>query len=93
MNSDLGTKHAIEYRQSGTGIVNIQNVYVINVTQGTDTKIIKTQSLLTFYLKNGTFIAVEPQDLGDSTSKLVDLSTIVLTDQYNFTIEDVFVQN
>ena len=73
INSNIGAKHAIEYRQSGTGIANIQNLYVENVTLGIDTKIIKTQSLLTIYLKNGTFIAVKPQDLGDSTPKLVDL--------------------
>ena len=93
MNSDIGVKHAIDYRQAGSGSITIEDLYVSNVTLGTDTKIIKTLSLPSFYLKNCTFIDVKTQDLGDSTPKLIDLSSMVLTDQYHFTIEEVYIEN
>ena len=92
MNSDLGAKPIIDIQVTGTAALNIQDVYVENVTLGTDTKIFKTQSLRTFSMKNSTFKQVQPQVSGDTTPKLVDLSSIALTDQQNYTIADTYIE-
>ena len=93
MNSDIGDKHAIDYRQLGYDNITIENLYVQNVTLGTDTKIIKTQASSSFYLKNSTFIDVKPQDLGDSTPKLVDLPSLLLNNESVFSLQDTYIEN
>ena len=92
MNSDLGAKPIIDIQVTGTAALTIQDVYVENVTLGADTKIFKTQSLRTFSMKNSTFKQVQPQVSGDTTPKLVDLSSIALTDQQNYTIADTYIE-
>ena len=92
MNSDIGAKHAIEYRQTESGIITFENVYAENVTLGTDARVIRAQSLTSFYLKNSTFIQIRPRDLGDSTPKLVELS-LVLTNQLDYFIQDTYIED
>ena len=93
MNSDIGAKQALDYRQAGSGNITIENVYVKNVTLGADTKIIRTPSISSFHLKNSTFIDVKPQNLGDSTPKLVELPSIVMANQSEFSFEDTYIEN
>ena len=92
MNSNVGTKHPIDYLSDGTGNLTIQDIYVNNVTLDSDTKIIKTQSASSFYMRNCTFIETHPKEIGDSTVKLIGLSSIVLTDMQNLTIEDTYIE-
>ena len=92
-NSNIGAKQALDYRQAGSGNITIENVYVKNVTLGADTKIIRTPSISSFHLKNSTFIDVKPQDLGDSTPKIVELPSIVMTNLSVFSFEDTYIEN
>ena len=93
LNSDLRSKHAIEYwLRSGTGSMTIENVYVNNVTLDTDATVIKTQSQKSFSMKNSTFINVNPRVSSDNSPKLLELSSISLNDQENFLISDTYVE-
>ena len=91
-NSNIGTKHIFEYRQSSAGTIKIQDVYVDNVTLGTDTKIFKMQSLTSFEMKNSTFSKVHPSGLGDSSPKLIELGSIALADQLHYAIMDTYIE-
>ena len=62
-NSNVGPKHVIEYDQSGAGSLIIENVYVDNVTLGTDTKIFRAQSISSFIMSNSMFSQVHPQEV------------------------------
>ena len=90
--SDIGVKPIIMSEVIGSISMTIEDVFVRNVTLGTDTKIIKTQSLNSFSMKNTTFIEVKPQVAGDNTPKMVGLSSLVLTDQQNYTIIDAHIE-
>ena len=91
-NSNLGPKHVIEYDQTNPGTMMIENVYVENVTLGTETKILKVQPLSSFSMKNSMFVQVHPEDSGDSSAKLVELSSIVLIDQKNYTFTNTYIE-
>ena len=92
MNSDIGTKHVFEYRISRTGSMIIENVYANNVTLGTDTKLFKTQQLTSLTMANNIFSQIYPQDQGDSSTKIIDLSAIHLTDQMSYNISNTFIE-
>ena len=91
-NSDIGVKHVFEYHQSSTGTIKIQDVYVDNVTLGTDTKIFKTQSLTSFEMRNSTYSSVHPSDSSDSSPKLTKLGSIALADQLHYVIMDTHIE-
>ena len=91
-NSDIGVKPIIMSEVLGSISMIIGDVFVRNVTLGTDTKIIKTQSLNSFSMNNSTFIDVKPQVAGDNTPKMVELSSLALTDQLNYTIIDTHIE-
>ena len=91
-NSNIGVKHMFEYRQSSTGILKIQDVYVDNVTFGTDTKIFKTQSLTSFEMRNSTYSNVHPSDSSDSSPKIIEIGSIALADQSNYAIMDTHIE-
>ena len=83
INNDVGAKPIINFVVSGTVNMNIQNVFAQNVTLVADTKMFKTQFLRTFNMRNSTFIGMKSQVLGDTTSKILELSSLVLADQQN----------
>ena len=92
MNSDIGVKPIIDFVVAGTVNMSIQNVFAQNVTLGTDTKMFKTQSLRTFNMRNSTFIGIKSQVLGDTTPKILELSSLALADQQNYAIVDTYVE-
>ena len=81
-----------DYRQIGTGSLIAEDFYVQNVTLGNESKIIKAQSLKSFRMKNNIFSKVQPRQLSDTTTKLIELSSLVITDQLNYTIEDIYIE-
>ena len=91
-NSNIGAKHVFEYRQSSTGTIKMENVHVENVTLGTDTKILKAQSLTSFEMNNCSFSNVHPSDSGDSSPKFIELGSLVLVDQSSYTITDTYFE-
>ena len=91
-NSNIGAKHVFEYCQSSAGKIKIQDVYVNNVTLGTNTKIFKTQSLTSFEMRNSTFSNVHPSYSGDSSPKLIELRSIALAEQSNYFIMDTHIE-
>ena len=92
MNSDIGAKHAFEYRISQTGSMIIEDVYANNVTLGTDTKLVKTQQLTSLTMTNCVFSQIHPHDQGDSSTKIIDLSSIYLIDQMSYIISSINVE-
>ena len=92
MNSNIGVKHVFEYRQTSKGIIKMENVHVENVTQGTDTKIVKTQSLTRFSMHNCSFSNVNPSDLGFSSPKFIELGSIALTDESSYVITNTYLE-
>ena len=91
-NSDIGVKHVFEYRQSIPGTIKIENVHVENVTLGTDTKILKAQTLTCFEIINSTFSNVHPSDSGDSSPKLIELGSIALANRSSYAIMDTYIE-
>ena len=91
-NSIFRAKPVFDYRQSGTGTIKMQDVYVDTVSLGTDTKILKTQSLSEFEMINCSFSNVDPYILGDSSPKFVELGSIALADQSKYEIKDINVE-
>ena len=91
-NSDIGAKHAFEYRIAQTGSMTIEDVSASNVTLGTDTKLFKTQQLINLTMTNSMFSQIHPKDQGDSSTKIIDLSAIHLTDQMNYMISDTMIE-
>ena len=92
MNSNIGVKPIIDLKVAGTLIMTIENVFVQNVTMGTNTKMFEAQSLRSLYFKNSTFIQVQPQVSGDTTPKIIGLTSIALTDQGSYTILDTHLE-
>ena len=92
MNSNIGVKPIIQFEVVGAASMTLEDVFVQNVTLGIDTKIVKTQSLKSFNMKNSTFIEVKPQVSGDTTPKMIELSSHILTDQLNNTIIDTYIE-
>ena len=64
-----------------------------NVTLGTYTNIIKAQFLPSIFMKNSTFIQVKSLDLGDSTPKMIGIPSIILTDQLEYIMQNIYIED
>ena len=93
MNSDIGSKHAFEFSPLGPSTLTMSDVYASNVTLGTDTRIFQLRSLSSFQMSNCSFTEIHPGDSRDSSSKLIELSSISISDGKNFSIIDVQIEH